>query len=121
MPKSTHSCSSTTSRTHKSSAPTPADAKDAQVRSALGSLVTLALQELKPKACQCEEVEDVFEDECRVLEAARLGLVGDCVALHYALDICAGPVELHWLTVETGAASLHQHRCGGYAYDRCHG
>jgi SWI/SNF related-matrix-associated actin-dependent regulator of chromatin subfamily C len=79
---------------------TLAKAEDAHVRSALGSLVTLQKLELKRRF---QEVEEVLEDERRRLEMARLSLVGERVALCHALNICAGPVELHWLTVEAGA------------------
>jgi hypothetical protein len=73
------------------------DAQNAQLRSALGSLVALTRQKLELKGRQFGEVK---EDERRALETALLSLVGERIARLHAHNIYAGPVELQRLKIE---------------------
>jgi hypothetical protein len=73
------------------------NAQNAQLRSALGSLVALTRQKLELKGRQFEEVK---EDKRRALETVPLSLVGERVALLHVHNIHVGPVELQRLTVE---------------------
>jgi hypothetical protein len=66
------------------------NAQNAQLRSALGSLVALTRQKLELKGRQFEEVK----------ETVPLSLVGERVALLHVHNIHVGPVELQRLTVE---------------------